>query len=130
MRCHVHGKLEYAGVLVAFTISLDAVTRQAAELYVQDLFLGVYTVPAIEARVRDTDAPPDVEIIDIDSFEGSDLSESQRWNCRVLDDLARATHSQTDTYLKKGRHHTRNTLAVHRRRTAKPFRMKYLRDAW
>lgn len=107
MRCHVHGKLEHAGADVAFTISLDAETRQSAELYVQDLFLGLYTVPAIEARVRDTDAPPDVEIIDIDCEEVS-----------------------RDNRRKKGRHLTRNTLAVHRRRTVKPFRMKYLRDAW
>ncbi len=126
MRCHVHGKFEYAGNDVAFTISLDAVTRESAELYVQDLFLGPYSVPAIEARIRDTDGPPNVEIIDIDCEETS----TDAINHQVLDDLARATHSQTDTYLKKGRHHTRNTLAVHRRRTAKPFRMKYLRDAW
>ena len=56
MRYHVHGKLEHAGVDVDFSISLNALTRQSAELYVRDLFQGPYAVPVIA----------DVEITDVD----------------------------------------------------------------
>jgi len=60
MRCHVHGKLEHAGVPVDFSISLDAITVQAAELYVRDLFQGPYAVPVIdEVELTDVDVDED-----------------------------------------------------------------------
>jgi len=110
MRCHVHGKLEHAGVNVDFTISLDALTRESAELYVLDLFQGPYAVPVID----------DVEITEVDC-ESLDTKEVGNYLSVRAPLAPRAT---------RRRRNTRAHLSEHPRRHEKPFRAKYLRDAW
>lgn len=55
MRCHVHGRFAHAGIPVDFSISLNAITVEAAELYVCDLFQGPYARLVIGLEITEVD---------------------------------------------------------------------------
>lgn len=55
MRYHVHGKFLHTGIPVEFSISLNALTRESAVVFVNDLFQGPYAVPVINVVINDVD---------------------------------------------------------------------------
>lgn len=63
MRYHVHGKLDHAGLPIDFSISLNALTEESAELYVRDLFL----------EVLDVEGPAPFPVIDELEITGIDV---------------------------------------------------------